>query len=54
MHKRGYSKLLVQYGKGKDVTNRKDENISISSYDFKPTIQSDINNADLVISHAGC
>ena len=43
----------MQHGKGKDVANKIDENISISSYDFKSTIQEDINNADLVISHAG-
>jgi len=53
LHRKGYSRLLVQHGKGKDVANKVDENISISSYDFKSTIQEDINNADLVISHAG-
>jgi len=56
MSTNGYTHLVVQYGKGKAPglpTNRNSIPISIECYDFKPSLEADMRDADLVISHAG-
>lgn len=50
----GYNRVLLQVGSG-DVTAEgvACQGIDIDFYRFKPSIKSDIEDADLVISHAG-
>lgn len=49
----GYTKILLQVGKGN--TPKVDSYVepSVESYNFKDSITRDINEASLVISHAG-
>lgn len=52
----GYTHLIVQYGKGTipvAYNNYDIPPISIEYYDFKSSLQNDMKNADLIISHAG-
>lgn len=46
-------KLKVQFGHGKKLTFKKFEGIQVEQFDLKPDIKSDIEEADLIISHAG-
>jgi beta-1,4-N-acetylglucosaminyltransferase len=51
----GYNRLLIQYGKGK-APNLHTENrygIQIDCYDFKASLEEDMLQADLILSHAG-
>ena len=51
---RGFTRLLVQTGRGTyDVGEVAREDITVETYKYKPSIRSDIQQADLVISHAG-
>lgn len=46
----GYSKIVVQFGSG---AIPKLKHRGFSSFDFKNSLQSDMEAADLIISHAG-
>ena len=50
----GYSKLIVQAGNSKSIANIvEDKRIEVEIYKYKDSIEEDIRNASLVISHAG-
>ena len=51
--KKGYTKVLLQTGKGKVTKNINRYDIRVESYNFKPSIKYDLEHASLVISHAG-
>mmetsp|Transcript_47093 Transcript_47093/g.73688 ORF Transcript_47093/g.73688 Transcript_47093/m.73688 type:complete len:169 (-) Transcript_47093:114-620(-) len=51
--KRGFSKLKVQYGKSGIVPGRRCEGLEVESYDFKPSLKEDMDDAQLIICHAG-
>ncbi|KAK9766999.1 N-acetylglucosaminyldiphosphodolichol N-acetylglucosaminyltransferase catalytic subunit alg13 [Basidiobolus ranarum] len=55
LEKLGYSSLIVQYGSSSQVFPKELPNgkLEISGYDYKSTIQLDLEKAHLVISHAG-
>ena len=51
---KGYGKLLLQIGDGRVIPEKsKVANIEIDYYKFKPSIAEDLDQASLVISHAG-
>ena len=50
LNDQGYSKIVVQFGSGKIP---KVKHPGFSSFDFKNSLQSDMQAADLIISHAG-
>ncbi|KAF9510637.1 glycosyltransferase family 1 protein [Hydnum rufescens UP504] len=53
---RGYTRLIVQYGNSHWTQPAKEwveEGIHISAFTFKPSLLEDVENAALVISHAG-
>ena len=51
---KGYTRLIIQYGKGSEPQLPKDPPIqTIECYRFRPTLDQDMKNADLIISHAG-
>ncbi|XP_062577630.1 UDP-N-acetylglucosamine transferase subunit ALG13 homolog isoform X2 [Saccostrea cucullata] len=49
----GYRKVTVQIGRGKEPTIDRVPGIEVEIFKLKPNITEDINQADLVISHAG-
>ena len=50
----GYSKLLLQIGRGSfEPDKQNSEGVHIEYYRYKDSIHNDIEEADLVISHAG-
>ena len=50
----GYERLLIQTGRGKYIIeNTKRKDIHIETYNYKDSIEDDLKNASLVISHAG-
>ena len=50
----GYKKLKIQYGKGvKPITDTGGLPIVIETYDFLPSLDKDMRDADLIVSHAG-
>jgi UDP-N-acetylglucosamine transferase subunit ALG13 len=58
----GFTKLVIQYGKGKRPTivqqqesasSSSSKKLQIECYDFKPSLLPDLQAADLIISHAG-
>ena len=56
--KQGFSRLIVQYGRGAYRPSRgkgleHSSSLVVESYDFKPTLDDDLDAADLIISHAG-
>merc|ERR1712189_79050 len=52
--KKGFTKLTLQTGRGSyEVDRGYREDIKIDTYQYKPSIRSDIEDAALVISHAG-
>eukprot|EP00523_Entomoneis_sp_CCMP467_P013029 CAMPEP_0168800598 /NCGR_PEP_ID=MMETSP0725-20121227/19096_1 /TAXON_ID=265536 /ORGANISM="Amphiprora sp., Strain CCMP467" /LENGTH=183 /DNA_ID=CAMNT_0008852235 /DNA_START=1121 /DNA_END=1672 /DNA_ORIENTATION=+ len=55
MEKNGYTRLIVQYGKGKrpNPSSKHEGKIEIELYDFKPSLARDMADADLVLSHSG-
>eukprot|EP00794_Sanderia_malayensis_P005906 gene5906-6592_t len=51
---KGFSQITMQIGNSEtEIPPAKENLIQINWYRFKPSIQEDINNADLIISHAG-
>lgn len=50
---REFTKLIVQYGNSKWPANVPEGILSIAAYKFKPTLDEDVQAADLIISHAG-
>mmetsp|Transcript_6045 Transcript_6045/g.18239 ORF Transcript_6045/g.18239 Transcript_6045/m.18239 type:complete len:164 (-) Transcript_6045:932-1423(-) len=53
--KRGYVSVTVQYGMG-SYKIREDsgaKGVTLAAYNFKPSLDEDMEQADLVISHAG-
>ena len=56
MHQNGYTRLVIQYGKGAEPTIPKDAPLSaltVETYQFRSTLEKDMNEADLILSHAG-
>jgi beta-1,4-N-acetylglucosaminyltransferase len=54
MEDNGYTKLIIQYGKGKRPTlPASTANVQVEVYDFKPNLSDDMERADLIIGHAG-
>lgn len=55
MASHGYTRLVVQYGKGSEPTLPKNSPLKdgIETYRFRPTLDDDMRQADLIISHAG-
>ena len=51
---KGYTKLLIQTGRGTySVDNVLETDIIVETYDYKKSIRGDIEDAALVVSHAG-
>lgn len=53
MSSNGYNRLVIQYGKGQEPKIPTNPPLEIETYRFRPTLASDMNDADLIISHAG-
>lgn len=54
MSQNGYTRLVVQYGKGaKPTIPEKAPPIQVDCYDFKASLADDMKEADLILSHAG-
>eukprot|EP00934_Nitzschia_sp_Nitz4_P005474 Nitzschia sp. Nitz4//scaffold1_size375055//252798//253355//NITZ4_000298-RA/size375055-processed-gene-0.147-mRNA-1//-1//CDS//3329541111//5464//frame0 len=51
----GFTSLTIQYGTGSkpDTSNLESLPLSIQAYDFTPSLHADMQQADLVLSHAG-
>jgi len=54
----GYDRLAVQYGKGRKPSAAATSfdgplSVAVESYDYKPSLEGDMSDADLIISHAG-
>lgn len=49
----GYNSLVIQYGKGSEPVIPKETKITVRSYSFQPSLEQDMRDASLVISHAG-
>jgi UDP-N-acetylglucosamine:LPS N-acetylglucosamine transferase len=53
----GFDELCVQYGTDKQLfveeTRQPSATISITGFDYSPSIEREMENADLIISHAG-
>lgn len=49
----GYTDLIIQYGKGVKPNIPEDCPIPCHLYDFKDTLEQDMERADLILSHAG-
>ena len=53
LHKKGYRRIVLQRGDSTLGEADGGEGMEIETWTFKPSIQADIERADLVISHAG-
>ena len=54
MKSQGFSSLTIQYGRGsKPEMRQHNSSIKIQSYDFRPSLKTDMEQADLILSHAG-
>lgn len=53
MASKGYTRLVIQYGRGKEPILPQILSIKIETYRFRPTLDEDMRAADLIISHAG-
>lgn len=56
MVSKGYTELIVQYGKGRQPRIGVASNqlsLKVECYDFKPSLESDMQRADTIVSHAG-
>ena len=58
LHSLGYTDVTIQYGAGPAPTNTTADaaNVvvaSVDSYSYKPNLRQDMEQADLIISHAG-
>ena len=50
----GYKRMILQYGRGEFTPDIiKDTNFEVEAFRFKDSIRNDIQQASLVISHAG-
>jgi beta-1,4-N-acetylglucosaminyltransferase len=53
MKKNGYTHLVIQHGKGDEPVIPQDCPISVRSYRFQSSLEKDMQDADLILSHAG-
>ena len=55
LEKLGYTHISVQYGtdKGLFLDKSADAQLSITGFDYSPSIDKEMQDADLIISHAG-
>lgn len=53
MTRNGYTNLIIQYGKGHEPVMAQDTSIHVRSYSFQPSLEQDMRDASLIISHAG-
>lgn len=53
MASNGYTHLVIQFGKGVEPALSKNAPISCRSYAFQPSLEEDMEEADLIVSHAG-
>jgi beta-1,4-N-acetylglucosaminyltransferase len=54
MASHGYTRLIIQYGKGQPpLLHAIKTKIKLECFDFKPSLQEDMLRADLIVSHAG-
>jgi beta-1,4-N-acetylglucosaminyltransferase len=54
MASQGYTSLTIQYGTGKEPEiNHSDSPLTIQCYSFRPSLDEDMQKADLILSHAG-
>ena len=54
MESQGFTSLTIQYGRGqKPESSDISSSVKIQSYDFRPSLKADMEDADLIISHAG-
>ncbi|KAG7373001.1 glycosyltransferase [Nitzschia inconspicua] len=53
MKDQGYNKMTIQYGKGQKPTIVSEELFQVVTYDFASSLEQDMIQADLIISHAG-
>ena len=53
MKKNGYTRLVVQYGKGTEPSFPESCPLETSCYDFRSSLDADMQQADLILSHAG-
>jgi beta-1,4-N-acetylglucosaminyltransferase len=53
MIRNGYSRLVVQYGKGSKPQPILVPGLEVECYDFKPSLEEDMKAANLIICHAG-
>lgn len=49
----GYSSVLVQYGESESAFAPNYPSVKVEGYKYKPDITVDMENADLIICHAG-
>ena len=49
----GITHLVIQYGRGKVIPDLESEYLTVSAFDFKPTLAQEMKTASLIISHAG-
>jgi beta-1,4-N-acetylglucosaminyltransferase len=59
MLSKGYTHLVIQYGRGRMPSIGSDDGVPhagsmlVTCYDYKPSLEPDMKDADLIISHAG-
>ena len=54
LRKKGFSRLVIQIGNGQyEPLRSSGKGLDIEFYRFKPSLEEDFKNADLVISHGG-
>jgi beta-1,4-N-acetylglucosaminyltransferase len=53
MKSNGYTDLVIQYGKGSEPAIPKTAPIKFRTYSFQSSLEKDMMEADLIISHAG-
>ena len=57
MESQGFSSLTIQYGRGTKPeippNQLRSSSLKIELYDFRPSLQADMERADLILSHAG-
>ena len=53
MKKNGYTDLVIQYGKGKEPQIPNDCAVKCRTYRFQSSLEVDMKQADLIVSHAG-
>jgi beta-1,4-N-acetylglucosaminyltransferase len=53
MKDHGYTSLTIQYGRGTKPEVEQDQDLKINKYDFQPSLEDDMKNSDLILSHAG-